>query len=412
VKGEKGGPAPKKIEARIMSTILLQVLPPPNAASWYRFAAALAAMLLILAANEPPARAQTLTVLYSFATRTGALPSSGVIRDGAGNLYGTTWFGGTDQWGTVFEVTSGAKETVLYNFTGGKDGKYAYSGLLRDSSGNLYGATLAGGTYQGGAVFKVDTMGKETVLYSFTGRSDGASPWGLTRDSAGNLYGTTGAGGSAGNGVVYELNASGYQTVIYSFGGGNDGATPNPGLVRDGAGNLYGTTSSGGVGNHGTVFKVSSTGKETLLYTFTGGTDGGLPNGELLRDNSGDIYGTTQLGGAFGEGTVFKVDSNGNETVLYSFNTNNNDGRTPSGGVYRDSLGNLYGNTEWGGEYGWGTTYKIDTLANEMILYSFTGGTDGKYPIGSLTRDAAGNLYGTTQQGGASGNGVVFKLTP
>jgi uncharacterized repeat protein (TIGR03803 family) len=199
------------------------------------------------------------------------------------------------------------------------------------------------------------------------------------------------------------------EIVLYNFvGGQGDGANPYAALIQDSAGNLYGTTYGGGSPSCsppygcGTVFKLDSTGKETLLYSFTGGSDGGNPNGELVQDAAGNLYGTTYTG-ADGCGTVFKLDSTGKETTLHTFGApGGNDGCLPVAGVTRDSAGNLYGTTWQGGVKSFGIVFQLDTQGNESILYSFAGGTDGKFPFASLVRDSAGNLYGTSRNGGFS----------
>jgi uncharacterized repeat protein (TIGR03803 family) len=393
------------------------------------------------------AQAQTYTesVLYTFTGGAdGGLPVAGLIFDGKGNLYGTTNVGGASGVGVVFKVDSKGKETVLYSFTGGADGRYPGPGsLIWDAKGNLYGTTGGGGDMsachdQGcGVVFKVDSTGKETVLYSFTGGADGGSPEaGLIWDVKGNLYGTTSHGGGSsgcrgrGCGTVFKLNKNGEETVLYSFTGGADGADPEAGLIWDVKGNLYGTTVSGGDMSAchdqgcGVVFKVDSTGKETVLYTFTGGADGANLFAGLIWDAKGNLYGTTDLGGDMsacldqGCGVVFKVDSTGKETVLYTF-TGGADGREPFAGLIwdaREAEGPLYGTTTDGGEmsgcpYGCGTVFKVDSTGKETVLYSFTGGADEGYPQAGLIWDAKGNLYGTTT-GGPSAFGTVFKLAP
>ena len=309
--------------------------------------------------------------------------------------------------------------TVLYTFTGGKDGGNSTADLVRDAKGNLYGTTSKGGASNDGTVFKLDTAGKETVLYSFKGGKDGASPLaGLLRDSAGNLYGTTGAGGgtgcknNAGCGTVFKV-AKTKETVLYRFTGGADGAAPWTGtLLRDASGNLYGTTGAGGASNAGTVFKLATTNKETVLYSFSGGTDGGLPLAGLVQDTAGNLYSTTFYGGAHSFGVVFKLDTTDKETVLLSFNRA--DGADSFATVVRDTKGNIYGTTEYGGTgckgAGCGTVFKLSTPGKETALYSFTGCADGGYPIAGLVRDPTGNLYGTTTKGGASGDRVVFML--
>jgi uncharacterized repeat protein (TIGR03803 family) len=273
----------------------------------------------------------TETVLYSF-TGTGgdgANPYGGLVRDSGGDLYGTTYYGGASGGGTVFEVAANGKETVLYSFSGSPDGQFPDAGLVRDAAGNLYGTTQVGGASDSGTVFKLSKAGKETVLYNFCSEQncvDGAGPWaGLVRDAAGNLYGTTVGGGDPtcnapweGCGVVFMLDKTGKQTVLYSFAGPPDGLSPLAGLIRDEAGNLYGTTIRGGdlkCANDlgcGTVFMLDKTGKETVLHNFCSlhnCTDGASPVAGLVRDAKGSLYGTTAgaIAGGYGYGTVFKL---------------------------------------------------------------------------------------------------------
>jgi uncharacterized repeat protein (TIGR03803 family) len=260
----------------------------------------------------------------------------------------------------LFKINTSGKETVLHNFTGGKDGGFPFAGVTRDASGNLYGTTLYGGNcnrYGGcGTVFKLDKSGKEDVLYTFTEGADGDMPFtDLILDAAGNLYGTTGYGGTYGFGTVFQLGAAG-EKVLHSFTGDKDGGLPYGGLIRDKAGNLYGTTS--GFGTAGNVFKVNAKGHEDVLYSFTGGTDGLNPYAGLVRDTAGNLFGTTAFGGTGGWGVVFKIDGNGQETVLYAF-TGGTDGGTPYASLVRDSKGNLYGTTYYGGAFGLGTVFKL-----------------------------------------------------
>jgi uncharacterized repeat protein (TIGR03803 family) len=341
-----------------------------------------------------------------------------LIQDSAGNFYGTTQLGGTSNLGTVFKLDPMGTETVLHSFAGGADGANPYSGLVQDSTGNLYGTTYYGGAPNHGTVFKLDPTGTETVLYSFAGGTDGANPYAsLVQDPAGNLYGTTQRGGASGQGTVFKVDTAGTETVLYTFTGGSDGGVPDGALVLDAAGNLYGTTFGGGhVCVHrriycGVVFKLDTTGTEIVLHTFTGGTDGFFPVAGLVRDSAGNLYGTTS-----DAGTIFQLDATGNETVLYSF-TGGAGGGTPYAGLVRDPTGNLYGTTNYGGDStcgngsGCGVVFQLDTTGREIVLYTFTGGADGANPeLGSLIRDSAGNLYGTTQFGGPSNNGVVFKI--
>jgi len=347
--------------------------------------------------------------LYSFVGGSdGNYPYSGVTADKAGKLYGTTQQGGTGRIGTVYSVTSTGQHTVLYSFPGTTDGGQPYAGVISDSAGNLYGTTFYGGEANSGVVYRMDATGHEEVLYTFTGGFDGANPAvGVIRDAAGNLYGTTQYGGFAGWGVVYKLDTAGMETVLHSFTG-VDGGFPNSGVIRDPAGNLYGTASSGGTGGAGLVYKLDAAGNFKALYNFTGGVDGGGPYGGVVLDSAGNLYGTTQFGGTAGLGVVYKLDRRGHETVLYSF-TGGADGGNPYAGVIRDSAGNLYGTTLGGGYAGWGVVYKLDTTGAETVLHTFTG-TDGGFPYAGVIRDSAGNLYGTTVSGGTAYDGVVYKL--
>ncbi len=263
-----------------------------------------------------------------------------------------------------------------------------------------------------------------TLLYTFTGGADGGDPiGGLIMDAQGNLYGTTAEGGNLGClhgcGTVFKLDTTGSETVLYSFTGtGGDGYFPSAALVQDVQGNLYGTTQLGGAYGYGTVFKVDPSGSETVLYSFSGAGDGGDPDlAGLVRDNQGNLYGTTHFGGTYGYGTVFKLDSTDVETVLYSFTGVGGDGAGPSGGVVRDAQGNLYGTTEsggaYGGPFGYGTVFKIDTTGKETVLHSFSG-SDGYQPWAGVILDAQGDLYGTTRQGSQGvdgGPGLVFRLS-
>jgi uncharacterized repeat protein (TIGR03803 family) len=399
-------------------------------------AVALAIVFVAAAVATPPAEAQTFNVLYTFTGGAdGRFPFAGLISDAKGNLYGTTLNGGSsacsDGCGVVFMVDETGSEKVLHHFTGTKgDGACPYAGLVRDAKANLYGTTYYGGSgkcYDGygygcGTVFKVDKAGKETVLHSFTeSGGDGTYPQtGLIQDAAGNLYGATYQGGASSYGTVFMLDKTGKETVLYGFSGSPDGAGPVDFgyLVRDANGSLYGTTAEGGASDVGTVFKLDKAGKETVLYSFTGtGGDGSYPIAGLLRDAAGNLHGTTETGGASGDGTVFMLDKTGKETVLYSFlGTGFADGAEPEAGLARDSKGNLYGTTSAGGSSGFGTVFKVGKNGKETVLHSFAY-FDGAVPFAGLLRDANGNLYGTTEYGGTYGGGpygkgTVFELIP
>jgi uncharacterized repeat protein (TIGR03803 family) len=380
-----------------------------------------AAVLGLLATAAPSARAQTEIVLHSFmGMPDGNGPHGRLVRDSKGNFYGTTVAGGSN-YGVVFKLTSTGKEKVFYSFTGTPDGENSYAGLIRDAAGNFYGTTLGGGnapcSYEKnigcGTVFKLDSASTETVLHSFAGPPDGYAPrGGLIRDAQGNLYGTTSFGGAYGNnGTVFKLDSAGTETVLHSFTGSLDGAYPLADLIRDAQGNLYGTTDLGGVSGYGSVFKLDSTGSLTVLHSFAGGADGANPSSGMINDPQGNLYGTTYAGGVYSYGTVFKLTPTGVETVLYSF-AGNPDGSNPSGGLVRDAQGNLYGTTSFGGAYYYGTVFKLTPNRTETVLYSFTSGNDGGLPYAPLIRDKQGNLYGTTNVGGTYNYGTVFEVIP
>ena len=353
------------------------------------------------------------TMLYTFTGGAdGSHPYAGVVLDSAGNLYGTTAYGGPANGGVVFKLDTSGRETVLYGFPGAADGSYPSAGLIRDSAGNFYGTTSAGGTSGWGTVYKLDATGHETVLYTFTGGADGGGPnSGVIRDSSGNLYGTAVYGGTADYGVVYKVDTSGQETVLYSFTGGADGSNPLSGVIRDSAGNLYGTNSWRGSGSAGVVYVLRTTGRLTVLYTFTGGADGNRPYAGVIRDAGGNLYGTTFFGGAQNAGVVYKVDTAGQQTVLHAFGGGGNDGGNAFAGVIIDSAGNLYGTNSNGGSGGQGVVYELDATGNYTVLYSFGGANGGDAHAGVIL-SSSGSLFGATQMGGKRNVGVVFRLTP
>ena len=336
-----------------------------------------------------------------------------------------------------------------YSFHG-KDGFEPYAGVLRDAKGNLYGTTEyggtvpKGGTFGNGVVFKLDTARKETVLHRFkdcivNGPHDGSLPESLpVMDASGKLYGTTESGGvpfTACQGTVFTLDSAGKETILHRFSGGTDGGNPGAGLILRGARSLYGVTTGGGSYSAGIAFQMSTKGSETVLYNFSGGSDGGRPLSVLVADGAGNLYGTTIGGGSNcgidGCGTVFELSPNGGgwtQKTLYVFCQKSQcaDGWTPvSGPLVLDRAGNIYGTTTEGGNpgcnrVGCGLVYKLDPSGNETVLYSFTGAADGAYPAAGLLMDESGNLYGTAALGGdlkcphenGQGCGVVFELSP
>jgi uncharacterized repeat protein (TIGR03803 family) len=416
--------------------------------------------------------AQTFTVLHNFELTDGQNPEGMLAADSTGKLYGTTRFGGNVTQesigsGVVFQLTnlSGSwQESVLYKFSDMADGGYPENGLIGGPGGNGYGAVPFGGIFSGsncnsggcGTVYEMGRNGSFSVVYTFSGAPDGQQPFSALLSGAnGSLYGTTELGGnldcpfnSLGCGTVYQVNANGTEQVIYRFLGPNnsDGANPFSTLVKDAAGNLYGSTVFGGTINNnncepdagcGTVFELTPNNDgswtETVLYRFQGGADGSFPAVSLLNNADGSIYGTTPIGGSLsacggsGCGTIFKLTNNSGQwtkTTVYAFG--GPDGDNPISPLTRDSVGNLYGTTIYGGNLncafyqpGCGLVFRLDPNGNETVLHEFSG-TDGLFPGGGVLvyRDA---LYGTTMEGGDIANcslaqyydgcGVVFKIS-
>lgn len=294
------------------------------------------------------------------------------------------------------------RERVIYTFRGTGDGIYPATKLIGDDAGNLYGSTLT-------SVYKVTDRGKFSALHVFRGGPEGTDPNGVVRDEAGNIYGTTRFDGEGGEGAAYRLAPDGTVTVLHAFGGGSDGANPISELVRDGDGNLYGVTNRGGAHDAGTVFRIAPDGSETILHAFTGGDDGGYPAAGLAMGQDGMLYGTTQ-GGKFQDGDIFRISPDGAETVLHDFN--GADGFLPWATPIFDADGNLYGTTAAGGAHNKGTVFRLSPDGTLKDLYAFTGGADGSGLQGGVIRDAEGNLYGGTYEGGAFGKGTIFKVTP
>jgi uncharacterized repeat protein (TIGR03803 family) len=377
------------------------------------------AATMALAIRPLPAQARSYEVLYSFTkdSSAGQYPSSSLVRDPQGNLYGVA-LGGTLGRGTIFKVSSTGDEQVLYNFNGfDGDGDVPDSMSFRDAAGNLFGTTFQGGAYSYGAVFEFDTQGRETVLYSFCPRTPctkGTFPGGVIPAKNGTRYGITYAGGNfacniTGCGTVFKINHEGDLTLLHAFGGA-DGEAPNAGLVLGASNDAYGTTQYGGAYGRGVVFKVTSVGNETVEYSFDGGADGAYPTGGLVQDAAGNLYGTAYQGGAYNYGTVFKVNTLGQFSVLYSF-SGGASGANPYASLTLDQQGNFYGTTYSGGSQNFGTIFKLDASGKETVLHNFGKEGDGVHPSG-LIIDPSGNLYGTTYQGGKYNYGSVFELVP
>jgi uncharacterized repeat protein (TIGR03803 family) len=360
------------------------------------------------------AQAQTLNVLHSFGvySNDGSYPQADLIRDSSGNIYGTTEQGGSNDTGTVFKIDATGNLTILHNFAGSpNDGAFPVAGLVLDSSGNLYGTTRGGGPSGDGIVFKVATSGNNySILHSFSG-SDGAYPYAsLIMDSSGNLYGTTCDGGVSNDGTVFKLGTSGGNfAVLHSFSI-TDGAFPVAGLVMDSSGNLYGTAYYGGSSYSGTVFKLAASGNFTVLHNFAGyPNDGAYSLAGLVIDASNNLYGTTSSGGAYADGMIFKLDTAGT-TYAALYNFSGLDGTCPYSRLILGTSGSLYGTTSYGGSQGNGTVFKLDTSGNNFaVLDNFSGG-NGANPQAGLLLDPSGNLFGTTYDGGSPDFGTVFEI--
>jgi uncharacterized repeat protein (TIGR03803 family) len=374
---------------------------------------------------------------FGLTNNDGSDPQAGLIFDHAGNLYGTTYSGGSLADGTVFEMTpngsGGWTEKVLHNFgISDTDGTIPQSDLVFDGSGNLYGTTNTGGSYGDGTVFELTPNGRggwiEKVIHNFGRGRDGTRPQaGLVLDNVGNLYGTTYAGGTQGEGTVFEVSPNGHggwtERVIHNFGiSDNDGEKPAADLIFDSSNNLYGTTMGGGSLGSGTVFEMSPDGAggwtERVLHNC-GITirDGKIPQAGLVFDSLGNLYGTTSAGGTNNGGTVFELSPNGSGgwagKTLHNFGFGF-DGVAAYGLVF-DPAGNLYGTTAEGGNNNAGVAFEMTPSGSgtwtERVLHNFGTGNDGAFPQAGLVIDGAGNLYGTTGGGGIQGDGTVFVVT-
>jgi uncharacterized repeat protein (TIGR03803 family) len=333
------------------------------------------------------------------------------------------------------DARAASSTQVIYSFAGDEDGEYTDTDLVVDAAGNLYGSSVLGGDFGGGTVFQLSPSGSgwtHTVLYSFTGGLDGGEPYkGVTLDAEGNLIGTAVTGGNGpcegGCGVIYKLTNNGgvwTQTVIHNFTG-QDGAGPGAGVTFDKHGSFYGMVPIGGTSGLGAIYQMQpqqdGTYKFRIIHSFTGGNDGSSGSaGRMILDAAGNLYGVATTGGTNGKGTVFKLShtQNGNWSfkTLYTFK-GQPDAGFPYGGLLADGKGNLYGTTYWDGANNLGSVYQLAHQAGgtwkERVLYSFKGGSDGNGSISNLVADKAGNLYGTTSEGGAGCScGLIFKLTP
>lgn len=384
------------------------------------------AAFFLMAVSWQAAVAQTFTVIYTFQQPPDGGEPGPLTVDRGGNLYGTTSGGGSHySYGTIFKLDPGGAETILYNFTGHLDGSTPQGSIFRDSAGVMYVTASSASALRVGAVLKIDSAGKATVLKIFGRKGQPAGPVaGFVADQQGNLY-STASGGSIivlrNKGSVFEVRKDGSVKVIHNFSGAPDGDMPLAPLIRDAAGNLYGTTCGGGSKNAGLVFKLDARFRETSLYNFMGGADGAGPEAPVIMDKEGNLYGTANTSGdpTCQCGTVFRLGKAGKLTVLHTF-TGSPDGARPQGSLVLDADGNLYGTTNEGGiksacfGTGCGVVFEVDSKGKETVLYRFTDSADGAFPVGGLISDANRNLYGTATWGGLSDSccGVVFKVVP
>jgi len=382
----------------------------------------------LLTVGMGAAHGTTLTTLVSFTGSNGAYPGfgpqAGLLLDTSGNLFGTTISGGSGGRGTVFKLTKATNYSfaTLLNFNG-TNGGGSIADLMADSSGNLYGTTTSGGSYYSGNAFKLTKTASSytaSTLATFTGGNGQAPASGLTADANGNLFGSTNGGGTTGYGTVYELvkGSSGYTTKTLANFSETNGGNPFGDLVVDNSGNLFGTTNNAGPGGNGTVFELVKTASGYTLQTLVSFnvTNGANPYGSLLLDNNGDLFGTTYDGGPNDAGTVFKLTkaSGYKLSTLGTFTAGNG---VIAGGLIQDAVGNLFGttlgNVNRGGGANVGTVFELakgtsDYKLNTLVTFN---GINGASPYAGLVADSNGDLYGTTSQGGKSGNGTVFKVS-
>jgi uncharacterized repeat protein (TIGR03803 family) len=404
----------------------------PDAVRKLNWAKRIVCYISLCVATRTALPAQTFTTLFSFDGTDGAFLAAGLVQATNGDLYGTTGAasGDSSNGGTVFKITPSGTLTTLYYFcsqTNCTDGRGPLAGLVQATNGDFYGTTAAGGTSNGGTVFKITPSGTLTTLYSFcsqSGGADGCAPTaGLVQATNGDFYGTTKYGGANGYGTVFKITPSGTFTTLYSFCSQSncaDGTTPTAALLQATDGDFYGTTLNGGIGSYGTVFKITPTGSLTTLYRFcsqSGCRDGYVPQAALVQATNGEIYGTTTGGGTKGSGTVFKITPDGMLTTLHSFD--GTDGSDPYGGLVQATDGDFYGTTLYASTGGYGTIFKITPSGTLTTLYVFCtqpGCTDGKAPVAALVQDTNGKFYGTTYGGGANSGsnasyGTVFSLS-
>ena len=383
-------------------------------ADWQRIRAAEGnrpAALRPKSGSAPARSSSAYTDLHDFAGGPGDGSSSTAnVTLNSGDIFGTTGFGGANNGGTIFKLAQDGTETLLHSFSG-NDGLDPDGAVIVLANGDIYGTTNSGGATNNGVLFKLSAAGKYKILHNFDGTNDGDFIRGdLIRDKLHNFYGTALFGGPGGSGTVYRYGSDGTFKVLHAFDGTTDGEYPEHGVVSDSAGNLYGVTAFGpGTDGQGTVYRVAPDGKFKTLYAFSGGSDGGFLYGGLDIDKNGNLYGSTVDGGANGAGTVFKLAPDGTLTTLYNF-TGGADGGSPEGDMLHVGK-NLYSEASGGGDANCqcGVVYEITSKGKEKVLHTFIGSDGAGYSEGLVKGNHA--FYGTTSSGGADGNGVVFRVT-
>jgi uncharacterized repeat protein (TIGR03803 family) len=380
------------------------------------------AYLFFVSALAMATHAQTVTALHSFYGTDGGNPVAGIVQGLDGNFYGTTSAFGPGGYGTVFKMSRNGIVTTLYSFDG-VDGRYPHGALILATNGSFYGTTSAGGTYGFGTIFKITPSGILKTLHNFD-NADGSDPdAGLVQAADGNFYGTTSSGGTDGYGTVFKVTSNGVLTTLHNFIYITDGAVPMGGLVQGTNGEFYGTTFEGGTYQSGTVYKITAAGKFTVLHNFNelgNGDDSYSPLAGLTHATNGNLYGSTYHGADtynFG-GTVFKITLGGSFTTLYNFDGAGGDGENPDASLSQATDGNLYGTTQYGGAYGGGLLFAMTPGGTLTNLYSFCQGSclDGADPWGQLAQGTNGIIFGTTEFGGSgntcnAGCGTIFSLS-
>ena len=354
--------------------------------------------------------AGNFTVLKHLDNTTGSYPQGSLIQASDGNFYGMTYQGGTNNYGTIFRITPTGTYTIRRHLDSSISGAYPQGSLVQGTNGFLYGITYSGGAVGYGTIFRMTLSGTFSVLHNLNYSTDGGYAQGnLLQSTDGNFYGTTYQGGSNSVGTIFKVTPNGTFSVLHNLDNSNDGRYAMGGLVQGTGGNYYGTTSAGGLGDRGTIFKITASGAYSVLVHFPESNKGQAPHGSLIQAQNGNFYGLTSSGGTYGYGTFFRL-CNGNYTTLHSFNSGTSS-RNPQGSVVQGTDGNFYGTTQDGGAFGYGTIFKISPGGMLTVLRNLSYTTDGGSPAGNLIQ-SNNNFYGMTYTGGTNGVGTIFRISP